>query len=299
MILPAATLAEFNERGFTCLPQISSPAELQELRAIFEQLFMKRAGRKEGMQYDILGHDEDQAEQSLPTIINPSNYAPALRHLQCRDNAAAIARQLLGPRATRAFEQVILKPPMVGGPTPWHQDEAYRVDPDFAYQQVSIWMPLRDATTGNGCMQFIPGSHRSGILPHSSPGGDRRIHAIECAEGFDSSTAVACPLPAGHATVHHGRTLHFAGPNRSPEARYAFILSFEIPPEPLRTARNFYWNAEKQAPNRTRRRQWRMRGGIVIEGLRKLRAGMWREPARLAFEARRAVRALLSRQHPN
>lgn len=295
MILPAASLAQFNELGFTCLPQLSNPAELQALRTIFEQLFMRRAGRKEGMQYDILGHDEDQVEQSLPTIINPSNYAPALRRLQCRYNAAVIARQLLGPRATRAFEQVILKPPMVGGPTPWHQDEAYRVDPDFAYQQVSIWMPLRDATTANGCMQFIPGSHRSGILPHRSPGGDRRVHAIECAEGFDSSMAVACPLPAGHATVHHGRTLHFAGPNRSPEARYAFILSFEVPPEPLRTARNFYWNSEKEAANKARRRQWRMKGGIVIEGLRKLRSGMWREPARLAFEARRAVRALWSR----
>jgi ectoine hydroxylase-related dioxygenase (phytanoyl-CoA dioxygenase family) len=293
MILPAAAISEFDEHGFIRVPQISSHAELQMLRAIFDRLFAQRAGRKEGMQYDILGHDEDQVQQSLPTIINPGNYAAALRHLRCRDSAAAISRQLLGPRATRSFEQVILKPAGHGGATPWHQDEAYRVDPSFTYQQVSIWMPLLDATSDNGCMLFIPGSHRSAILPHRSPGGDRRVHAIECPEGFDMSAAVTCPLPAGHATVHHGRTLHFAGPNRSSAPRYAFIFSFETPPEPLAAARNFYWNFEKQTANRARRHLWRMKGGIVIEAMRKLRNGVWR-PSRLLFEARRAWRALLS-----
>jgi hypothetical protein len=297
VILSAAAIAEFAENGFIRLPQISSPAELQMLRAVFDRLFAQSTGRREGMQYDILGHDEDPVEQSLPTIIDPGNYAPALRHLECRDNAAAICRQLLGSRATRSFEQVILKPALHGGATPWHQDEAYRVDPGFAYQQISIWMPLLDVTSDNGCMQFIPGSHRSGILPHRSPGGDRRVHAIECAEGFDISAAVDCPLPAGHATVHHGRTLHFAGPNQSSAPRYAFILSFETPPKPLATTRNFYWNFEKQAADKARRRLWRMKGGIFTEAMRKLRTGMWRQPRRLLFEAHRAWRALFKQGH--
>ncbi|MDB6042320.1 MAG: Deoxyhypusine synthase [Gammaproteobacteria bacterium] len=99
---------------------------------------------------------------------------------------------------------MILKPAHQGGATPWHQDEAYRVAPDFDYRQVSIWVPLQDATLENGCMMYIPGSHRSGVLPHRS------------------------------------------------------------------------------------------RGGIVIEALRKLRFGMWRQPARLKFEMRRAWRALFT-----
>jgi hypothetical protein len=292
MNLDAYAVAEFVERGFITVPQISTSAELALLRTVFNRLFAQGAGRKEGAQYDILGHDSDHAEQSLPTIINPSNYAPELRQLKCRKHAAAMARQLLGPGATSSFEHVILKPAHQGGATPWHQDEAYRVDPDFDYRQVSIWMPLQDATLENGCMMYVPGSHRLGVLPHRSPGDDPLVHAIECAAGFESSTAVSCPLPAGGATAHHGRTLHFAGPNRSSAPRYAFIMAFEIPPVPLQQRRDFYWNREKRAANMTRRRLWRRRGGIVIEALRKLRSGMWRQPARLKFEIRRAWRAL-------
>jgi ectoine hydroxylase-related dioxygenase (phytanoyl-CoA dioxygenase family) len=294
MNLDANTIAAFHEHGFTTLGQISTPAELALLRTVFERLFAQGAGRKEGAQYDILGHDSDQAEQALPTIINPANYAAELRRLKCRENAAAIARQLLGPAATSSFEHVILKPAHQGGATPWHQDEAYRVAPDFDYRQVSIWLPLQDATLENGCMMYIPGSHRSGVLPHRSPGDDPLVHAIECAAGFESSAAVSCPLPAGGATAHHGRTLHFAGPNRSSAPRYAFIMAFEIPPVPLQQRRDFYWNREKRVANMIRRRSWRLRGGILVEGLRKLRCGMWRQPARLQFEMRRAWRALFT-----
>jgi hypothetical protein len=74
------------------------------------------------MQYDILGHDDDAAEHALPTIINPGNYATGLRSLRCRDNAASLARQLLGSAAERSFEQGIMKPAWFGGATPLHQD---------------------------------------------------------------------------------------------------------------------------------------------------------------------------------
>ena len=60
-----------------------------------------------------------------------------------------------------------------GGATPWHQDEAYRADPNFAYNQVSFWIPLQHATEQNGCMQFIPGSKKGDLLTHRSR---RTIH---------------------------------------------------------------------------------------------------------------------------
>ncbi|MDB6042321.1 MAG: Phytanoyl-CoA dioxygenase [Gammaproteobacteria bacterium] len=83
MNLDANTVAEFHEHGFTTLAQISTPAELALLRTVFERLFTQGAGRKEGAQYDILGHDSDLTEQALPTIINPANYAAELRRLKC------------------------------------------------------------------------------------------------------------------------------------------------------------------------------------------------------------------------
>ena len=65
MLLAPAVIAEFHERGFTCVPQISTPAELAILRTVFDRLFAECAGRKVGAQYDMLGHDADDARQLL------------------------------------------------------------------------------------------------------------------------------------------------------------------------------------------------------------------------------------------
>jgi ectoine hydroxylase-related dioxygenase (phytanoyl-CoA dioxygenase family) len=293
--LTPAQIAEFYERGFLAIPQISSPEEVEFLRGVFDRLFEQKAGRDEGAQFDMVTHDEDEEKQALPAIINPVNFAPELRDTVFRTNAAAIARQLLGPKVTASFEHAILKPPRYGAATPWHQDEATRVDASFDYEQLSIWMPLQEATIENGCIQYIAGSHKGDVLPHRSPKNDPRIHAIECAGGFDPSAAIPCPLPAGGAVMHLGRTLHCAGPNNSDIPRRAYILAFEIPPKPSANPRSFYWNLEKQTANLDRKRRWRKNGGILVEFGRKLRGGMWRQPGRIVFEARRAIRALLKR----
>jgi ectoine hydroxylase-related dioxygenase (phytanoyl-CoA dioxygenase family) len=180
----------------------------------------------------------------------------------------------------------------MGAATPWHQDEAYRFDPGFEYAQVSVWMPLQEATPDNGCMHYIPGSHRLEVLPHRSPGDDPKVHAIECAGEFDKATAVAFPLPAGGATIHHGRTLHYAGPNRTDMPRYAYILAFEVPPVRAVKQHRYTWNDAKQAAHLQRQQEWRRGGGLAIEAWRKFRRGLWRRPRQLAFELHRAMRAL-------
>ena len=297
IVLTPEQIAEFHERGFLSIPQISTPEEVELLRGIFDRLFAQKAGRAEGAQFDMVTHDEDDDQpQALPSIINPVNFAPELRATIFRTNAAAIARQLLGPKVTASFEHAILKPAHYGAATPWHQDEATRVDANFDYEQLSIWMPLQEATPENGCMQYIAGTHKADVLPHRSPKSDPRIHAIECAGGFDPADATLCPLPPGGATMHHGRTLHYAGPNASDIPRRAYILAFEVPPKPSTRQRDFYWNRDKQTAGLDRKRQWRKRGGMLIEFARKLRGGLWRHPDRVVFEIRRAVRVLLGRQ---
>jgi ectoine hydroxylase-related dioxygenase (phytanoyl-CoA dioxygenase family) len=286
-------ISEFWECGYVAVPAITSQDEVILMRRVFERLFAERAGREEGAQFDMVTHDEDDEPARLPAIISPVNFAPELRHTRYRANARAIARQLLGSTATAAFEHAILKPAQRGAATPWHQDEATRVDSNFVYEQVSIWMPLQEATIENGCMHYIPGSHKGDVLDHRSPKSDRKVHAIECAGEFDPSAATPCPLPAGGAVIHHGRTLHCAGPNSTNNARFAYILAFEIPPVPLAGGRDFYWNREKETANRLRRSAWRKRGGVVIELVRRARYGALGNPKRMLFEVRRAMRALL------
>ena len=289
-MLLAGQIAAFHQRGFLTLPQISPPEEVAALRETFERLFAQRAGRKEGAQFDMVTHDEDDAAPKLSQIIKPANFAPELLRTQFRANALTVARRLLGPNAIQVSEHAILKPAGQGAATPWHQDEAFR-EAGFDYEQVSIWMPLQEATVENGCMQYVPGTHRVGVLDHRSPGDDPRVHALECSGEFNAAEAVACPLPAGGAAIHHGRTLHYAGPNQTSTARYAYVLMFEAPPKPAAQPRDFHWNRNKQTASLQRRGRWRRRGGAFVVLWRKFRGELWKSPGRVFFYLRRAVTA--------
>lgn len=252
--LDAEQIRFFQDNGFLSTGPLATEEELAVLRQIYDRLFEQRAGWEAGDQFDLAGTDEDGRPVSLPQILNPSRYAPELLEGEYFANALALARQLLGEDAEFTGEHAILKPARIGSPTPWHQDEAYW-PPEYDYNALSLWMPLQPATLENGCMEFLPGSHKGEILPHQSIGNNPRIHGLELAVELDTSSRVSCPLPAGGATVHLCRTLHYTGPNRSEEPRRALILNFGTAPVLRESPKNFYWQGEKRTARMERARR--------------------------------------------
>jgi len=243
-------IAFYHENGYLAIPNIMPPDEVEWMRGIYDRLFAERAGRDVGDQFDLAGTDEEGKQAVLPQILGPAKYAPELRDSQLWVNAEHIVKQLLGPEAWFGDGHMIFKPARIGAETPWHQDEAYW-DPSLDYTSMSIWVPLQEATTENGCMWFVPGTQDTEVLPHRSVGGNVKIHALEM---VDSPTegAVACPLPPGGATFHGSRTFHYTGANRSEIDRRAYILSGGVPAQPRTDGRRFPWNEIKQTAREER-----------------------------------------------
>jgi len=240
----------FHREGYMVLQSITSPVEVEWIKERYDRLFKDRAGRETGEQFDLAGTDEEGKEAVLPQILSPSKHIPEFKETRYCSNALAIAKQLLGPEARFQFDHAILKPARFGAETPWHQDEAYW-DAGLNYNAVEFWMPLQPATLENGCMWFLPGSHKGEVRTHHSINHDPRIHGLE-AEMRETSGAVPCPIPAGGATLHHQRTLHYTGPNRTDQPRRAYTMGFEVPPTPREIPGNYFWNDQKKTAGRER-----------------------------------------------
>jgi ectoine hydroxylase-related dioxygenase (phytanoyl-CoA dioxygenase family) len=244
----------YHENGFLAVTEpLTTPDEIARLVAVYDDLFRRRVGRETGDQFDLAGTDEEGKEEALPQILGPSRYAPELTQGLLFANAQALAKQLLGEEAAFGGDHAIFKPAGRGVATPWHQDEAYW-DPGLKYNSLSIWIPLQEATVENGCMQFVPGSHKWEVQPHHSIGHDPRIHGLEIDMEVESATAVPCPLPPGGATFHDSRTLHYTGANTTDVPRRAYILGFGTAATKLDEERDFYWNRIKQTAREERAR---------------------------------------------
>lgn len=257
--LCAPQIAFFEQNGFLALPQLSTPAEIEMMRVAYDRIFSNQSGRAEGNQFDLAGTDEDGKEAALPQILRPEQYAPELWDTLARANALHICRQILGEDVEAQGSHAIFKPAKHGATTPWHQDEAYW-NPDFSYRSMSVWLPLQDVDEQNGCMQFIAGSHQQEIAPHQPINNDPRIHGLELTPdaAIDLSHPRICPLPAGGATFHPSRTLHFTAANHSERPRRALIMMFGAPAVKRADIglppRRFEWEQRKQT-SRTQRQK--------------------------------------------
>jgi Phytanoyl-CoA dioxygenase (PhyH) len=269
--LTADQVSEFLQEGFLVIgtPQISKP-DLEWCSSILMRMLDSGEGRSEGRNLDLIAR-EGGGDTVLPTVLQPSLYATELRKLSYRKTALAVARQLLGPQAAFAGDHTIFKPVHKGGPTPWHQDEAFR-EPGFEYDEISIWIALTESTIENGAMQYIPRSHRLGVLPHRLNGGATEANTIECYAGFDPKSAAIRPIPAGAMIIHHGRTVHGSAGNKTNTPRLAYILQYSTPVRISKEIRDAPWLEHLRSANLRRRKTFLLRGGIFPEILRVLRS---------------------------
>jgi ectoine hydroxylase-related dioxygenase (phytanoyl-CoA dioxygenase family) len=232
--------------GYVAFPVITTPEEVVWIREIYDQLFAERRGLEKGDMFDFASANEPGDKPSqVPQLLNPSKYDKRLRKTRFRDNALAVAQRLLGPTAELVFEHAIMKPALNGGVTSWHQDAAF-YEKYTNYESVTFWMPLQDVDSSNGCMEFIPGSHKGPLLPHQPIGNDLRVHGLE-AIGVDDSLAVPVFVPAGGVSIHHNKTLHYAGPNPSPSPRRAYALGFGVKSRAATVREDLPWNAARKA----------------------------------------------------
>lgn len=245
--LTAEQVQFFKTHGYLAIDAIMSPDEIERVKRIYDELFADSSGRTAPDKYNLAGGKKP----TLPQILTPSKYAPDLLQTQMVANLKAMVRQLLGDAAYMTGDHAINKPPHSGAPTPWHQDEAYW-NPAKEYEALSVWIPLQPATRQNGCMYFVPGSHRLEVVEHRPIGGDPTVVGLEVAPGAaDLNTAVACELPPGGATFHYSRTFHYTPPNTSNDYRRAYIASASLPEKVRAVPRVFPWQERQRAAKAT------------------------------------------------
>ncbi|KAI7777184.1 hypothetical protein LA080_003916 [Diaporthe eres] len=154
---------------------------------------------------------------------------------------AEIARSLgfADPRCLQSM--VICKQPEIGGAVPPHQDSTFLyTNPPSA---VGFWYALEDATLENGCLSFLPGSHKWAPIskrlvrkagnagtematnegPRFPPGEDYGERADTPARDDDY---IPGEVKAGSLMLIHGNILHKSEKNLSQKGR--IIYTFHI-----------------------------------------------------------------------
>jgi hypothetical protein len=136
------------------------------------------------------------------------------------------ASQLLGNKAVRFWhDQLFCKPAHHGGVVAWHQDYAYwtRTVP---MQHLTCWTGLDDASKENGCLYYVPKSHRWGLLQKPELAGDMEgLMNYLTDKQKEQFKPIAIEMKKGYGAFHHPLMVHGSYENKSERPRRAFVLN--------------------------------------------------------------------------
>lgn len=136
------------------------------------------------------------------------------------------ASQLLGNKDVRFWhDQLFCKPAKHGGVVAWHQDYSYWTR-TTAMQHLTCWTGLDDANTDNGCLHYVPKSHKWGLLEKPELAGEMDgLMQFMTDEQKTDFKPIPIELKKGYATFHHPLMVHGSYENKSERSRRAFVLN--------------------------------------------------------------------------
>jgi ectoine hydroxylase-related dioxygenase (phytanoyl-CoA dioxygenase family) len=135
------------------------------------------------------------------------------------------ASQLLNASVRFWHDQIFHKPARHGGVVAWHQDYSYwtRTKP---MAHLSCWIGLDDSTVENGCVHYVPRSHRWNLLPITGLADDMNaIQSVLNDAQRQEFQPVAIELKKGEASFHHPLMVHGSFENKTDKPRRAIVIN--------------------------------------------------------------------------
>ena len=217
-------VSHYHEQGYVGGIRLLGDPQIDALREELADLTQSdHSGREHWHEYH--SNESEDPGTVLFHALGAWRIKPGLHDMWWNPAFLVPASQLLGGAVRLWHDQLFCKPAGDGGVVAWHQDYSYwtRTQPMC---HLTCWIGLDDATTENGCLQYVPGSHRWPLLDVTGLAGDMEaIQAVLTDEQKSAFQPVPCELKAGEATFHHPLMVHGSYQNRSKRPRRAIVLN--------------------------------------------------------------------------
>lgn len=248
--------ADFERDGYAVVENFLSPEEIQELRDEATRLVEEEAlveKRKETFAYSCstdndyhLGSNDKvrffyeagsfnqetkelqvEGKHSLAKIAHAIQKNPVYNKLTTSEKVKKVFKAINFGEPVVVQGMVNFKNPKVGAEYNPHQDASYLYTEPISV--AGIWLALDDATLENGCLQFIPGSHKLPVSKRlirstdEKTGKTKLIWTGEERE-YNPKDFVAEPVKKGALVLLHGLVVHRSDRNESDKPRWIYTF---------------------------------------------------------------------------
>jgi ectoine hydroxylase-related dioxygenase (phytanoyl-CoA dioxygenase family) len=215
----------YHEHGYLAGVRILTDEQIAKLRAELVEFFDPRHPGHE-LWYEYHTNESNKPDTVLFHALGAWRIRPGFHDVLWHPAFTVAASQLLGGAVRFWHDQLFCKPAHHGGVVAWHQDYSYwtRTKP---MAHLTCWIGLDESTRDNGCVHYVPGSHRWDLLPITGLAGNMdAIHEVLSPAQWEQFThPVAIELKAGECSFHHPLMVHGSFENRTDRPRRATVIN--------------------------------------------------------------------------
>ncbi|TMM56757.1 phytanoyl-CoA dioxygenase family protein [Maribacter algarum] len=219
-------VAHFHEFGYLSGIKLLNENQVEVLRKDLAEIIDPKHPAHE-LFYEFHSNESEDPNSVLFHSLGHWRITPGFHDVLWNPAFMMAAHQLLENKPVRFWhDQLFCKPAKHGGVVAWHQDYSYWTR-TIAMQHLTCWTGLDDASTENGCLHYIPKSHKWGLLDAPSLAGDMDglMEYLNDEQKEMFKKPVAIELNKGYATFHHPLMVHGSYENKSEMSRRAFVLN--------------------------------------------------------------------------
>jgi hypothetical protein len=217
-------VAFYREHGYLAGVRLLSDEQIEALRMEVMALIDPHNPRN-SLFYEFNANESADPQKILFHALGGWRTSPGLHDILWHPAFTVPASQLLEGAIRFWHDQIFYKPAHHGGVVIWHQDYSYwtRTQP---MAHLSCWIGLDDSTRENGCVHYVPGSHKWNLLPRADFANDMdAILSALTPEQRRQFKPVAIELKQGESSFHHPLMVHGSYENRTSKARRALVLN--------------------------------------------------------------------------
>jgi len=214
----------FHRDGFLTGVQVLDDHQVESLCAELAGL-METSHPSHGLFHEYHSNESSNPDTILFHALGAWRTGPAFHDVLWSPAFLVAASQLLDGPVRFWHDQLFCKPAHHGGVVARHQDYSYwtRTQP---MALLTCWIALDDSTRDNGCLYYVPGSHKWNLLPITGLAGDmNEIMTVLDEEQKHAFRPVPIELKRGQCSFHHPLTVHGSYENRSDRPRRATLVN--------------------------------------------------------------------------
>ena len=217
----------YDKNGYILKKELASREDIAKICEEIKDIHARMAEQSiEGIGVSWEDFDDPGMAPRIKQLMNSEVISPTLNKILRSDTMLDILEQLIGPDVSLYHSKLLPKDAKDGTAIPWHQDYAYWNRDDNRPLMVNCQLAIDATKRENGCIQFVPGSHKWGLQEH-----DRRQQTFGVflpGHYHEREDAVRVEMEPGDGVFFNALIIHGSAANTSNLPRRMNTFAYNV-----------------------------------------------------------------------